>query len=145
MSPTAKPFSYPELRARVQALLCRAESRRRPALLRVDNLEIDAAARVVRLRAAPVELSQKEFALVRSLASDPTRLFTKDDEGFGAGGAAVVVARPHRMLAINVPDLSSVASCDVSRRSSGSFKSCRTILRILDRVGSDGPTMEGWR
>jgi DNA-binding response OmpR family regulator len=74
-----KPFSYPELRARVQALLRRADSRRRPARLRVGDLEIDSVARVVRLRGAPVELSQKEFALVRSLASDPTRVFTKDE------------------------------------------------------------------
>jgi DNA-binding response OmpR family regulator len=74
-----KPFSYPELRARVEALLRRADVRRRPGRLRVGELEIDAASRVVRLRGVPVELSQKEFALVRTLASDPTRVFTKDE------------------------------------------------------------------
>ena len=74
-----KPFSYPELRARIEALLRRADARRRPGRLRVGELEIDAASRVVRLRGAPVELSQKEFALVRTLASDPTRVFTKDE------------------------------------------------------------------
>jgi DNA-binding response OmpR family regulator len=74
-----KPFSYPELRARVAALLRRAELRRRPARLRVGDLELDAASRVVRLRGTPVELSQKEFALVRALASEPTRVFTKDE------------------------------------------------------------------
>ena len=50
-----------------------------PGRLRVGELEVDAAARVVRLRGTPVELSQKEFALVRTLASDPTRVFTKDE------------------------------------------------------------------
>jgi DNA-binding response OmpR family regulator len=74
-----KPFSYPELRARVEALLRRADVRRRPGRLRVGELEVDAVARVVRLRGAPVELSQKEFALARTLASDPTRVFTKDE------------------------------------------------------------------
>jgi DNA-binding response OmpR family regulator len=74
-----KPFSYPELRARIEALLRRADVRRRPGRLRVGELEIDAASRVVRLRGTPVELSQKEFALVRTLASDPTRVFTKDE------------------------------------------------------------------
>jgi signal transduction histidine kinase len=74
-----KPFSYPELRARVEALLRRADVRRRPGRVRVGVLEVDAVARVVRLRGAPVELSQKEFALVRMLASDPTRVFTKDE------------------------------------------------------------------
>jgi DNA-binding response OmpR family regulator len=53
--------------------------RRRPARLRVGDLEVDSAARVVRLRGAPITLSQKEFALVRALASDPTRVFTKDE------------------------------------------------------------------
>ena len=74
-----KPFSYPELRARVEALLRRADVRRRPGRLRVGALEVDVAARVVRLRGVPVDLSQKEFALVRTLASDPTRVFTKDE------------------------------------------------------------------
>jgi DNA-binding response OmpR family regulator len=74
-----KPFSYAELRARVEALLRRAELRRRPARLRVGDLEIDSAARVVRVRGTAVELSQKEFALARALASDPTRVFTKDE------------------------------------------------------------------
>ena len=63
----------------MEALLRRADGRRRPGRLRVGELEIDAAARVVRLRGTPVELSQKEFALVRTLASDPTRVFTKDE------------------------------------------------------------------
>jgi DNA-binding response OmpR family regulator len=74
-----KPFSYAELRARVEALLRRAELRRRPARMRVGDLEIDSAARTVRVRGTPVTLSQKEFALVRALAADPTRVFTKDE------------------------------------------------------------------
>jgi DNA-binding response OmpR family regulator len=87
-----KPFGYPELRARVEALLRRADVRRRPGRLRVGELEVDAAARVVRLRGTPVDLSQKEFALVRTLASDPTRVFTKDELlrtiwGFRAAGS----------------------------------------------------------
>jgi DNA-binding response OmpR family regulator len=75
----AKPFSYPELRLRVQALLRRAELRRRPSRVRVGDLELDAAARTVRVRGEPVELSQKEFALARMLASDPTRVFSKEE------------------------------------------------------------------
>ncbi|MEA2255861.1 MAG: two-component system, OmpR family, sensor kinase [Solirubrobacteraceae bacterium] len=63
----------------MRALLRRAELRRRPGRMRVGDLEVDAAARIVRLRGAPIELSQKEFALVRSLASDPTRVFTKEE------------------------------------------------------------------
>jgi DNA-binding response OmpR family regulator len=58
-----KPFSYPELRARVAALLRRAELRRGPARLRLGDLEVDSATRVVPLCGAPVELLQKDFAI----------------------------------------------------------------------------------
>jgi DNA-binding response OmpR family regulator len=75
-----KPFSYPELRGRVAALLRRAHQRRGGAgRLRIGDLEIDTAARTARLRGAPLALSQKEFALLRMLASEPVRVFTKDE------------------------------------------------------------------
>jgi DNA-binding response OmpR family regulator len=74
-----KPFGYPELRARVRALLRRADRRGRSGRLRVGDLEVDTLARSVRLRGRPVPVSQKEFALLRALASEPTRVFTKDE------------------------------------------------------------------
>jgi DNA-binding response OmpR family regulator len=74
-----KPFSYPELRGRIAALLRRARQRRRGGRLRVGALEIDPAARTAHLRGAPVDLSQKEFALLRMLAAEPVRVFTKDE------------------------------------------------------------------
>jgi DNA-binding response OmpR family regulator len=74
-----KPFSYPELRARVAALLRRAERRRDRGRMRVGRLEVDPAARTVLLSGRRVELSQREFALLRTLATDPTRVFTKDE------------------------------------------------------------------
>lgn len=72
-----KPFVYMELLARVRALLRRAGGRRALGRVRVGDLEIDPPARLARLRGAPLELSQKEFALLRMLASEPTRVFTK--------------------------------------------------------------------
>jgi DNA-binding response OmpR family regulator len=74
-----KPFSYPELRARVIAVLGR--SRRRPgaARLRVGPLEVDVFTRQVRLEGKPLHLSKKEFALLRVLAEDPHRVFTRDE------------------------------------------------------------------
>jgi DNA-binding response OmpR family regulator len=87
-----KPFSYPELRARVVALLRRA--RRRPALgkLRIGPLELDPLARLVWVHGEKVALSKKEFALLRALAADPTRVFTREELlrgvwGFKAPGA----------------------------------------------------------
>jgi DNA-binding response OmpR family regulator len=74
-----KPFSYPELRGRVAALLRRADGRRRSGRMRAGDLEVDASSRIVRLRGTPVSLSQKEFALLRTLAAEPTRVFTKEE------------------------------------------------------------------
>jgi DNA-binding response OmpR family regulator len=75
----AKPFSYGELRLRIAAVLRR--TRRRPGLGRlcVGDLEVDPAGREVRLRGRRVELSQKEFALLRALAAEPTRVMTKEE------------------------------------------------------------------
>jgi DNA-binding response OmpR family regulator len=74
-----KPFSYQELRLRLQALLRRTAEREGRGMLRVGELEIDPAAREVRLRGRRVTLSQKEFALLRALAADPTRVLTKEE------------------------------------------------------------------
>ncbi|HEV3129241.1 MAG TPA: response regulator transcription factor [Solirubrobacteraceae bacterium] len=74
-----KPFSYQELVARIRALLRRTE--RRPGLgrLRVGALELDPLARQVWVRGERVELSKKEFALLRALAAEPTRVFTREE------------------------------------------------------------------
>ncbi len=74
-----KPFSYPELRLRLAALLRRANQRRHLGRLRVGELEIDPPSREVRLRGTRLDLSQKEFALLRTLACEPTRVFTKEE------------------------------------------------------------------
>ena len=74
-----KPFSYPELRGRVGALLRRADRRTSCGRLRAGELEVDPPSREVHLRGDRVILSQKEFALLRTLVSDPTRVFTKEE------------------------------------------------------------------
>jgi DNA-binding response OmpR family regulator len=74
-----KPFSYHELVARVRALLRRSERSVRHGRLRVGTLEIDPAARTALLGGRRLSLSQKEFALLRTLATDPTRVFSKDE------------------------------------------------------------------
>jgi DNA-binding response OmpR family regulator len=74
-----KPFSYPELRGRVGALLRRSGQRPRTGRVRVGELMIDPASREVTMRDTRVELSAKEFALLRTLAAEPTRVFTKDE------------------------------------------------------------------
>jgi DNA-binding response OmpR family regulator len=74
-----KPFSYSELRYRLAAMLRRTRERPRHGRLRVGELELDPASREVRLRGRRVDLSQKEFALLRALAGEPTRVWTKEE------------------------------------------------------------------
>ena len=87
-----KPFSYAELLGRVRALLRRSAPRPRLGRIRVGELEIDPASREVVLRGGRVHLSSKEFALLRALATEPTRVYTKEELlrdvwGFRAMGA----------------------------------------------------------
>jgi DNA-binding response OmpR family regulator len=74
-----KPFLYPELLGRVRAVLRRAAGRRPQGVLRVGELVVDPLTRAVTLGHAPVDLSAKEFALLRHLAEDPTRVYGKHE------------------------------------------------------------------
>jgi DNA-binding response OmpR family regulator len=87
-----KPFSYVELRARVGALLRRTRHRPRLGRLRVGSLEIDPLSRQVWLRGQSLSLSKKEFALLRALASEPTRVFTREELLRGVWGFRVLCA-----------------------------------------------------
>jgi DNA-binding response OmpR family regulator len=74
-----KPFSYQELHARIEALLRRTRRRPGTGRLRVGPIELDPLSRQVWLRGAPVDLSKKEFALLRALSGEPTRVFTREE------------------------------------------------------------------
>ena len=71
-----KPFSIGEVVARMRVILRRRDGRR-AGPLRVGELVVDPARREVRVDGRPVQLANKEFSLLRMLASDPTRVFTK--------------------------------------------------------------------
>lgn len=88
----AKPFSYAELRGRLGALLRRAGGRPRAGRVRVGPLELDPLTHEVRIDGELVALSKKEFALLRALAAEPARVFTREELlrdvwGFQAPGA----------------------------------------------------------
>lgn len=78
-----KPFSIPELQARVKAILRRLE--RRPAAgtapsgerIKAGDLEVDTMSREVRLHGFPVQLTAKEFDLLAYFARNPGRAFTR--------------------------------------------------------------------
>lgn len=63
-----KPFSVDQLEARVRAVLRRTGSEGRPGPLTVGDLEIDIAAREARLDGESLDLSPKEFDVLRFLA-----------------------------------------------------------------------------
>jgi|HubBroStandDraft_6_1064221.scaffolds.fasta_scaffold180946_1 DNA-binding response OmpR family regulator len=74
-----KPFSYFELSARIRALLRRTRRRPSSGRMRIGSLELDPLSRQVWLSGEPVTLSKKEYALLRALAGDPTRVFTREE------------------------------------------------------------------
>ena len=71
-----KPFAIQEVIARIRAVLRRRDARR-AGPLRVGEIVVDPARREVRVAGELVQLANKEFSLLRMLASDPTRVFTK--------------------------------------------------------------------
>lgn len=72
-----KPFSYSELLARINAVL----RRRRGSypVTRIADIEINEVERTVRVSGRMVHLSAKEFGLLSTLASEPTRVFSKEE------------------------------------------------------------------
>jgi DNA-binding response OmpR family regulator len=72
----SRPFVYEELVARIRAVLRRCPPR--SDLLDLGELLVDRAARRVLVRGRDVTFSQKEFALLLKLASDPDRVFTRE-------------------------------------------------------------------
>jgi DNA-binding response OmpR family regulator len=74
-----RPFLYEELLARMRAVLRRACGPSRPDRLVVGELEIDRPSRTVRVGGRPVMLSAKEYELLIALASEPQRVFRKEE------------------------------------------------------------------
>jgi two-component system, OmpR family, response regulator len=76
-----KPFSIREFRSRVRALLRRSsipvEAHEQAEQLRVDGLLVDLARRVVELDGTPVDLTYVEFEILKNLAANPGRVFSR--------------------------------------------------------------------
>ena len=71
-----KPFAFEELVARVRALM-RRRAEAEPALLRVADLILDPARRVVSRGGEKIEMTAKEFALLEYLMRNPGRVLTR--------------------------------------------------------------------
>ena len=87
-----KPFSYPELRARIAAVLRRTAPRQPRPFLLAGPVRIDLRDRSVTVDERSVELSAVEYQLLCHLAGEPTRVLTKvnfeprPEEGKGSEG-----------------------------------------------------------
>jgi len=74
-----KPFHYPELLARIGAVLKRVSRARDAHELKYGELAVNMLSREVTVAGMRIEVSAKEFALLATLAADPERVFTKGE------------------------------------------------------------------
>jgi two-component system, OmpR family, copper resistance phosphate regulon response regulator CusR len=73
-----KPFAFPELQARVRALLRRGSGEPATARTRVADLEIDAANRMVTRAGQKVELTAREYDLLEYLFRHQGRVVSRE-------------------------------------------------------------------
>jgi DNA-binding response OmpR family regulator len=73
-----KPFSYPELVARIDNILRRSGAKAAPVVRTFGPLKIDMTSREVRIDGELVVTTAKEFDLLAFLAASPRQVFTRD-------------------------------------------------------------------
>lgn len=74
----SKPFSFPELIARIQAVMRRAMPGGVEERLAVAGLEVDAASQRVTAKGEPVKLGPTEYRLLHFFISHPERVYTRE-------------------------------------------------------------------
>lgn len=74
----SKPFSFPELIARIQAVLRRTLPGGAAERLAVAGLEVDHASQRVTVRGEPVKLGPTEYKLLHFFVSHPERVYTRE-------------------------------------------------------------------
>ncbi len=86
-----KPFSVPELMARVKAILRRANPERLAQTLEVEDIELDREAYRVTRNGREVRLGPTEFKLLEFMMESPGRVFTRTQLLDGVWGRDVYV------------------------------------------------------
>ncbi len=74
----SKPFSFPELIARIQAVLRRSMPGGEEERLAVAGLQVDAASQRVTAEGEPVRLGPTEYRLLHFFISHPERVYTRE-------------------------------------------------------------------
>ena len=80
----AKPFGMLEMISRVKAVLRRTERKSRknhavPDILRAGGLEVNTISHTVAVQGKRVQLTLKEYELLRAFLCEPNRVFTRDE------------------------------------------------------------------
>jgi two-component system phosphate regulon response regulator PhoB len=86
-----KPFSVPELLARVAALLRRAKPERVNAMLQAGDISLDRERRRVLRGDGEVELGPTEFRLLEFLMQSPGRVYSREQLLDGVWGSDVYI------------------------------------------------------
>lgn len=74
----SKPFSFPELIARIRAVLRRTLPGGESEKLSIAGLEVDAASQRVSAKGEPVKLGPTEYKLLHFFVSHPDRVYTRE-------------------------------------------------------------------
>lgn len=129
-----KPFDFPELEARVRALLRRANPGLAPSELGFAALSFEREARRARVGGEAIELSPREWTLLEQLLLSRDKVITKDQiaqawagdgSELGAGNATEVYI--HRLR----------------RKLEGSGVAIRTVRGLGYLLEAEGPAAEG--
>ncbi|MCL5997669.1 MAG: response regulator transcription factor [Chloroflexi bacterium] len=91
-----KPFAFPELLARVHALLRRAAPSSKPEILRYADLTLDTGTRLAKRSDRTFELTAKEYDLLEYLIRNPRQVLTREQIldrvwGYDFGGESNVL------------------------------------------------------
>ncbi len=73
-----KPFSFDELLARIRSVLRRAGKKSISSVLKVDDLTLDSASGIVKRGERVIELSQKEYALLKYMMTNEGMILSRD-------------------------------------------------------------------
>jgi two-component system phosphate regulon response regulator PhoB len=130
-----KPFSVPELVARIRALLRRARPERVAARLAAGDLELDRETRRVSRASREVHLGPTEFRLLEFLMQSPGRVFSREQLLDGVWGRDVYI--DERTVDVHVGRLRRALNrgraCDPIRTVRG------TGYSFDERFGKDEP------
>lgn len=110
-----KPFSTPELMARVKAMLRRTRPTKISSILKCGDVQLDRETYRVHRRAREVKLGPTEFKLLEFLMSSPGRVFTRAQLLDGVWGHDIYVDERtvdvhvgRLRKALNLPDMPDV-------------------------------------